>query len=97
MDMGALLLPLLGGLVLFAIISAIVRAPGQALNAKFVRLGTLRGRTKDEIIRVVGRPNAISAAPDECHILQWMQTGYHIALRFDRDGICTGVTHESRG
>jgi hypothetical protein len=36
-------------------------------------------------------------------LLQWMETrsgflsasSYHIALTFDFDGICTGVSHES--
>jgi hypothetical protein len=28
------------------------------------------------------------------YLLQWQATGYHIALQFDANGICVGVTHE---
>jgi len=88
--------PLIGGLVLYWIISSLVRVPGRALATKFVSMSVLKGKTKEDIIKVVGPPNAVSATPDGGQLLQWMATGYHIALIFDVNGICQGVTHEVR-
>lgn len=86
---------ILGGIVLAVFISALVRAPGQSLNSRFVALGELRGKTKDEIVSAVGPPNSVSAAPEGKTVCQWIATGYHIALLFDGD-TCEGITHESR-
>lgn len=83
----------IGGIVLFAIISVMTTAPGRSLQRKFVGMGTLAGKSKDEIIAVVGAPNSISALPDGKAILQWMATGYHIALIFNGE-VCEGVSHE---
>lgn len=82
-----------GGFVVYIIIQALVKAGGRSLNAKFVALGILKGRTKAEIVAAVGPPSSISQTVDG-QLLQWIETGYHIALRFDRDEICLGVTHE---
>lgn len=83
----------IGGVVLFGIISAMTTAPGRSLQGKFVGMGTLAGKSKEEIIAVVGMPNSISALPDGQVILQWMTTGYHIALIFNGE-VCAGVSHE---
>jgi len=87
------ILPIVLGLVLFAITSALVRAPGRNLGAKFVKLGQLKGKTKTEIIAAVGPPNSTSATTGGRTVCQWMATGYHIALLFDGE-MCEGVTHE---
>ena len=71
-----------------------VKAQGRALQKKFVELGTLKGRTKAEIIAAVGNPQSVSARAGGGTLLQWLATGYHIALIFDADGICQGVSHE---
>ena len=83
----------IGGIVLYAIISAMTTAPGRSLQNKFVNMGTLTGKSKNVIISIVGSPNSISALPDGKVVLQWMATGYHIALIFN-DDICEGVSHE---
>ena len=83
----------IGGIVLYAIISAMTTAPGRSRQNKFVNMGTLTGKSKNEIISIVGSPNSISALPDGKVVLQWMATGYHIALIFN-DDICEGVSHE---
>ncbi len=90
-----LVLPLIGGLVLYAIISASVKAPGRSLNARFVALGQLKGKTKAEIVAAVGPPNSVSATAKGETLCQWMATGYHIALLFDGEA-CVGVSHEFR-
>lgn len=87
--------PLVGGLVLFGIISLFVRAPGAGLSQKFVALGNLQGRSYSEIVAVVGAPSAISATADGGSVRQWMASGYHIALLFDANEVCLGVSHEA--
>lgn len=84
----------IGGLLLYAIQSALVKAPGKVLNQKFVSLGTLKGKTYDEIVAVCGAPSSNSAI-DGGTVKQWMATGYHIALLFDENNICLGVSHET--
>lgn len=74
----------------------LVKAPGRALQQKFVSLGTIKGKTRIEIEAVVGAPNSISAAAGGMVLCQWMAVGYHIALLFDGD-ICQGITHEFSG
>ena len=93
---GALLWPLLGGLVLYAIIHSSVRSAGNSLQSKFQKLGNLKGRPQSQIVAAVGPPNSISARAEGGQTLQWLKPGYHIVLIFDADEICQGVTHESK-
>ena len=72
-----------------------VRAPGRALRKRFVALGTLKGRTRREIVKAVGEASSETALPDGRTLLQWRATGYHIALLFEKNGRCYGVTHEN--
>ena len=92
--MGIMILTTIGGFILYAIQSALVRAPGQSLNQKFVALGTLSGKTYSEIVAKVGAPSATSAMAGGKTLRQWQATGYHIALIFDKDDICEGITSE---
>jgi hypothetical protein len=73
----------------------IYRSPGRALRKRFVALGTLKGRTRKEIVKAVGEPATVTALPDGRTLLQWRATGYHIALVFEKNGRCFGVTHEN--
>ena len=74
------------------------KASGASLQQKFVALNPLKGKTKSEIISEVGNPNTISSQAGGKTLLQWMEMGflksYHIALLFDSDDICEGVTHQ---
>lgn len=88
--------PFIGGLLMFLFIAVLVRLPGAALSKKFVSLGVLKGKTKAEIIAVAGKPRAISAAAGGKTVLQWLATGYHIALIFDENDVCEGISHNSR-
>ena len=96
----AFILPLVGGLILYLIIHALVRAPGTALQTKFVSLGTLKGKTYDEIVAKCGVPNATSSkALEDGSVVgtkQWIATGYHIVLLFDENDICLGVSSETK-
>jgi hypothetical protein len=89
-----LVVPIIGGLVMYWVISSLVKTPGRSLALKFASLGTLKGKTKEEIINVTGLPNSVSAMPNGTQLLQWMATGYHISLMFESNDNCLGVSHE---
>jgi hypothetical protein len=84
---------LIGGALSAAFAQANVTAPGQQLHQKFVSLGTIAGKTKDEIIAAVGQPTSISGLADGKTLLQWQATGCHMALRFSGE-VCEGITHQ---
>ena len=86
---------IIGGLILFVIISAVVRAPGNDLQKKFAKLGTLSGKHYSEIEKACGKPSSVSSLKDGKILRQWMATGYHIALIFDNNDICEGISHEA--
>ncbi|MDG4857754.1 hypothetical protein P8605_06220 [Streptomyces sp. T-3] len=66
---------------------------GQKLAQGFAGLGNLAGRSKDEIIAVVGPYSSFSVAGPGQVLLQWQSDVYHIALLFEED-VCVGITHE---
>ncbi|MFD0111973.1 hypothetical protein ACFVZL_10100 [Streptomyces sp. NPDC058320] len=66
---------------------------GRALAQGFVSLGNLVGRSKDEIVAVVGPYSSFSVAGPHQVLLQWQSDVYHIALLFESD-VCVGITHE---
>jgi len=80
-------------IIVFSLQQQSVTAPGRELHQKFVDLGNLQGKTKDEIISAVGQPSSISVAGPDQTLLQWQATGCHMALLFTGD-ICDGITHE---
>ena len=90
------ILPVVGGLILYLITNAAVKAPGSVLQQKFIKLGTLKGKTLREIQSVCGAPNATSVNAEGIKIYQWMATGYHIVLLFDENNICLGVSSETK-
>ena len=89
----------LGGILMFFLVSFAVKAPGANLSKKFARIGILKGKTYKEIKSVVGQENAKSFILDKDRkpitVRQWMQTGYHVVLLFDKDDICLGVSSET--
>ena len=83
------ILPLIGGLLLYALTTVTVRAPGKVLAAKFASLGNMTGKTYAEIRQVVGVESSVSRkVMDDGSVVtirQWMATGYHIVLLFDQE------------
>jgi hypothetical protein len=77
------------------VVPYVFRAPGRALRKRFVALGSLKGRSRKEIVKAVGEPAIETPLPDGRTLLQWRATGYHIALVFEKNGRCFGVTHEN--
>jgi len=78
---------------LISVAGYVIRAT--SLQSKFTKLGSVNGRTHNEIIAVVGPPNSVSAIGPNQTLMQWQTTRYHIALKFTGD-ICDGITHEYR-
>lgn len=89
------LIALVAAAAVAIIVPYVFRAPGRALRKQFVSLGTLKGKTRREIVKVVGEPATETPLPDGRTLLQWRATGYHIALVFEQNGRCFGVTHEN--
>lgn len=86
---------LVGAALVAIVVPYVFRAPGRALKKQFVALGSLKGRTRKEIEKAVGPASQETALPDGRILLQWRATGYHIALLFEKNGRCVGVTHEN--
>ncbi len=87
---------LVGAIIVGGLITAAINAEqGNSLASKFAALGTLTGRTQEEIIAAVGEaPTSVSVIGENQMLVQWQKQGYHIALAFTGD-ICDGVTHET--
>ncbi len=81
----------------FGVIGWFVKLGGVGLRMKFQKLGELRGLTYSQIAAAVGPANSISGTDDGGSVRQWLVTGYHIALVFDKSDICQGVSHEFAG
>ena len=82
------------GIALFLIFNPHgVAQPGHDLHLRFRELGTLKGKTKAEIIEAVGQPSSISVTGEGRLLLQWQATGCHMVLLFEGD-VCLGITHE---
>lgn len=60
------------------------------LQNRFKRLGALRGRSLDEIVKYAGKPSHHARLDAQHEILEWRRVGFHLALRFT-DGVCDGV------
>jgi len=85
----------IGGILLYLVIHIVVRAPGSSLQYKFRKLGTVTGKSSNDIISVVGKPNSISSVGNGQKLYQWISTGYHVSLLFDKDDKCLGVSSET--
>jgi hypothetical protein len=88
------LIALVVAVVLTLLVPWAFRAPGRAMRKRFISLGSLKGKTRKEIVKVVGAPSQETPLPDGRTLLQWRATGYHIALVFEKNDRCFGVTHE---
>jgi hypothetical protein len=60
------------------------------LQNRFKRLGSLRGRSVDEVVKFAGKPSHRSRLDTHREVLEWRRVGFHIALLFN-DGVCEGV------
>ena len=82
-----ILLYVLAATVMLAFIYAL---KSQRLQNRFKRLGTLRGRSIDEVVKFAGKPSHRGRLDAHREVLEWRRVGFHIALLFV-DGVCEGV------
>jgi hypothetical protein len=68
--------------------------PGRNLAIKFQSLGNVIGKTLDEIVAVVGPPNARAGMAQNKMLFQWHATGYHVAILFDDNLRVIKITSE---
>jgi hypothetical protein len=61
------------------------------MRLNFAQLGELIGKPAQEITKSVGLPIRIDARPDGGTFRQWVVSDFHIALTFDKNGVCTGI------
>ncbi len=94
------ILTTIGGIILYAIMGAVVKAPGNVLAIKFQTLGDMSGKTYSEIKSVVGAENSISTTVNDAgeiiKIRQWISTGYHITLLFDSNDNFICISSETK-
>ncbi len=68
--------------------------PGRNLAIKFQSLGNMIGKTLDQVVAVVGPPNARAAIAHNQILYQWHAAGYHIAILFDANQRVLGISSE---
>jgi hypothetical protein len=68
--------------------------PGRNLAIKFQSLGDMTGKTLNEIVAVVGPPNARAVMAHNQILYQWHATGYHIAILFGADQTVVSISSE---
>lgn len=94
------ILTTVGGIILYLIMGAVVKAPGNLLATKFASLGDMSGKTYSEIKSVVGTESSISTTVNDAgeviKIRQWMSTGYHITLLFDSSDNFICISSETK-
>jgi hypothetical protein len=82
-------------LLLYALVASILLAfiytlKSLRLQNRFKRLGALRGRGVDEILKFVGKPSHRTRLDPHREVLEWRRVGFHLALSFT-DGVCDGA------
>lgn len=60
------------------------------LQNRFKRMGALRGRSLEEVVKFAGKPSHRAKLDSQHEVLEWRRVGFHLALRFT-DGVCDGV------
>ena len=86
-------------LPILLLIAVVILAMGRVSSnpsRRFAQLGNMRGKSKYEIIEAVGPPSSVSQGAGYT-LLQWQTRGYHVALKFDDEGMFAGVVHEYAG
>lgn len=100
---GSLLLFILIPIVVAGIVGGIKAMSSQSqvndLNAKFISLGNLKGKTYEEIVEIVGPPKSNSVAGNT-RVCVWMTDiaagapTYTVSLVF-RNGLCESLSEHS--
>ncbi len=59
-----------------------------------VKLGTIKGKSYDEVIKVAGSPSTTQSNGDSGILCSWNSQKYAINIGFDKNNISTGVFGE---
>ena len=87
------LLTVLAYLLVASLLLALIYASRSArLQNRFRRLGALKGRSLDEVVKFAGKPTHRARMASNREVLEWRRVGFHIALSFT-NGVCDGVDH----
>jgi hypothetical protein len=81
-------------LVASLLLALIYASRSARLQHRFRKMGALKGRHIDEIIKFAGNPSNRSRISSSREVLEWRRIGFHIALSFT-DGVCDGVDRVS--
>jgi hypothetical protein len=97
MDLG--LMALMGGGFVGAYVIALRFVTAErSIHDKFLRLGSLNGLTRAEVVAAIGPPNSITEAGAGKKLLQWTKNssrgGFHVALLFGPDDVFERITHQ---
>jgi len=77
-------------LVISVLLALIGAARSVRLQNRFKRLGALKGRHVDDVIKIAGNPHHRVRRGPDTELLEWRRVGFHIALMF-KDGLCEGA------
>lgn len=81
---------IIGGLITVAIYRIVLAIKCRRTCKKLDSLGELKGKKYSEVVNGIGQPDSklpVSAGS----FCQWLRYGYHLALTFDKDGVCKSV------
>lgn len=83
-------------------VAGLATAGGNALQQAFVTMGSLQGKTLNEIKEKVGAPNAVQSCTvadtgKNGSLCTWSKLPYSITLLFDENNVCLGVNKEIVG
>jgi hypothetical protein len=61
------------------------------LQSRLMSLGILRGKSKNQVFKVLGEPQSVSETPGGKVQMHWSESGYDVSLIF-RGDTCEGVS-----
>jgi hypothetical protein len=93
--MKTILIVIAYALVASILLAVVYAAKSARLQNRFEKLGVLKGRSLDEIVRIAGKPSHRARLGADRELLEWRRVGFHIALACT-EGVCDGVAHQSR-
>ena len=81
-------LPLLGGFILYILITILVSLGGFKFKLRVLKLGELNQYNKTQIISKLGQPNNILPIEDNKSVLVWLKSSgnYLLKIEFDSKG-----------
>ena len=84
------------GLITFLWTVAQKAKGGKQLMMKFVRLGEMKGMTRQQIVNAVGHPTSMTIGEQGVTAVEWRAGTFRAVLGFFGDS-CIGVLHQSIG